>query len=96
MEDDAILRDPQVRLRTGLSRVQRWRLIRAGEFPAPIQLGRNSIGWRESEVNAWVKERPRVHYAPVERESIQANAPVAAATANRGDAMAIPLRKRNA
>ena len=59
-----ILRDPQVRERTGLSRVQRWRRVRKGTFPAPVQLGPNSIGWYEDEVEAFIANRPRVSYAP--------------------------------
>jgi prophage regulatory protein len=59
-----ILRDPDVRARTKLSRVQRWRRVRKGTFPAPVQLGPNSIGWYEDEIEAWLAERPRVPYAP--------------------------------
>ncbi len=59
-----VLRDPIVRERTGLSRTQRWRCIRSGTFPAAVQLGPNSIGWYEDEIEAWLAERPRVSYAP--------------------------------
>jgi prophage regulatory protein len=59
-----ILRDPEVLARTKLSRVQRWRRVRSGTFPAPVQLGPNSIGWFENEIEAWLAERPRVSYAP--------------------------------
>jgi prophage regulatory protein len=59
-----ILRDPEVQQRTKLSRVQRWRRVRSGTFPAPVQLGPNSIGWFEDEVEAWLAKRPRVSYAP--------------------------------
>jgi len=59
-----IIREPEVRARTGLSRVQRWRLVRAGRFPAPITLGANSIGWRESDITAWLESRPTVAWAP--------------------------------
>jgi prophage regulatory protein len=59
-----ILREPQVKDRTKLSRVQRWRRVRQGSFPTPIQLGPNSIGWFEDEIEAWLSARPRVSYAP--------------------------------
>ena len=59
-----ILRDPEVLARTKLSRVQRWRRVRKGTFPAPVQLGPNSIGWYEDEIETWLAERPRVSYAP--------------------------------
>ena len=38
------------------SRVQRWRLIRAGKFPKPIKIGTRSF-WIESEVDAFEAAR---------------------------------------
>ncbi len=35
------------------SRVTLWRRIRSGQFPAPIQLGVNSIGWRGEDLISW-------------------------------------------
>lgn len=64
---DRILRDKEVQERTGLSRVTRWRKIREGEFPQPVQLSTRSVGWRESEVNAWLENRPVGMVAPVKR-----------------------------
>lgn len=62
-KERSIIRDPEVKDRTKLSRVQRWRRVRAGTFPAPVQLGPNSIGWYEDEIEDWLKSRPRVSYA---------------------------------
>lgn len=39
------------------TRVHLGRLVRAGEFPAPVNLGGNSIAWVEAEVDAWAAER---------------------------------------
>ena len=50
--------------RTGMSRIQIWRMVRTGDFPAPIVLGKHSVGWYEDELTAWVENRPRVDYAP--------------------------------
>lgn len=47
---------------TGKSRVQLWRDVREGKFPAPLELGPNSIGWYRSEVEAWKRSRPRRTY----------------------------------
>jgi prophage regulatory protein len=58
-----IMRDPEVQQRTQMSRVQRWRRVRKGTFPPPVQLGPNSIGWFEDEIEAWLSQRPRVSYA---------------------------------
>jgi len=57
-----ILREPEVKRRSGKSRAQRWRDIRAGLFPAPIELGPNSIGWFEDEIDDWLASRPRRTY----------------------------------
>lgn len=44
------------------SRVQLWRDIRAGQFPAPIELGENSLAWFRSEIDDWLASRPRRSY----------------------------------
>ena len=54
---DRILRDADVRERTGLSRTTRWRLNRRGKFPAAVPLTERAIGWRESEIAAWIDAR---------------------------------------
>jgi predicted DNA-binding transcriptional regulator AlpA len=45
------------------SRVQLWRDIRAGRFPAPIETGPNSIAWFRLEIEAWKASRPRRTYS---------------------------------
>ena len=55
---------PVVHDLTGESRSQAWRKIRAGRFPAPVQMGPNSIAWYRDEVEAYVDSPPRVNYAP--------------------------------
>lgn len=53
---DRILRLPAVMARTGLSRATIYR--RAGiDFPLPVRLTARSIGWRESDIDAWVSSR---------------------------------------
>jgi prophage regulatory protein len=54
-----ILRKPAVLAKTGLSYPTIYRKMQAGDFPQPIQLGPNSVGWVEDEVDAWSKSRPR-------------------------------------
>ena len=52
-----ILRLSEVQARTGLSRttIYEWRV--EGRFPQPVGLGARSMGWIESEVEEWVRER---------------------------------------
>ncbi|MNJ47502.1 Prophage CP4-57 regulatory protein (AlpA) [compost metagenome] len=49
-----LLRLPGVCALVGLSKSQIYRLIRAGEFPAGISLGANSVAWPTEQVRAWV------------------------------------------
>ncbi len=53
----AILRRPEVEARTGLGCSTIYDGIKAGTFPAPVQLGPKSVGWVESEINAWLAAR---------------------------------------
>ena len=52
-----ILRLPQVEARTGLSRSSIYARIANGTFPPQVQLGPRAVGWIESEVEAWIRER---------------------------------------
>ncbi len=68
-----MLRAPEVMARTGLSRSTIWRRVRAGTFPAPVELGVNSIGWPASAITEWLENRPRRTYdaeRPAEAEAI--------------------------
>ncbi len=51
------LRIDEVIDKVGLSRPTIWRLERAGEFPRRRQLGRNSVGWVEDEIEQWMQSR---------------------------------------
>src|SRR5439155_10050959 len=58
---DRILRPREVFVRVGLSRTTIWRLVRNGAFPAPRRLSANAVGWRASEVDAWIASRTPTH-----------------------------------
>ena len=62
LESDPMLRPSEVMARTGLSRTTIWRRVRAGAFPAPVEIGVNSIGWPATEISAWLESRPRRTY----------------------------------
>ena len=51
------LREPEVRHRTGLSSPTIWRKEAAGDFPRRLKLGSRSVGWLESEIDGWVRDR---------------------------------------
>ena len=62
-EPRKIIRLKKVQEHYPKSRVQIWRDVRAGRFPPPVEIGANSIGWFEDEVEAHVKAQPRRTYA---------------------------------
>lgn len=51
----AILRRKQVEQRIGLSRSFIYKGIQEGTFPKPIPLGVRAVGWRESDIQAWLE-----------------------------------------
>ena len=50
-----ILRLPQVKERTGLSRSSIYQMISAGIFPKQIALGPRAVGWLKSEIDQWLE-----------------------------------------
>jgi len=52
-----ILRLPEVQRRTGLSRSTIYVRLEQGRFPKPVSLGARAVGWIESEVDEWIRER---------------------------------------
>lgn len=53
----SILRLPDVKTRTGLSRSTIYLRVKEGKFPAPISLGVRSVGWIDSEIQQWLEEK---------------------------------------
>ena len=54
---ERIIRLPQVKAFTGLGRTSIYAGMKDGTFPKSILLGAKSVGWVESEINAWIAER---------------------------------------
>jgi prophage regulatory protein len=54
---DRIIREPECKQRTGLSRSTRWRLERVDKFPRRRRLSEGCSGWLESEIAAWIAAR---------------------------------------
>jgi prophage regulatory protein len=53
--DDRILRIKAVLARTGLSRSTLYRKIQNGSFPKQVHISIRCAGWRESAINAWMR-----------------------------------------
>lgn len=47
----------ELRTAVGLSRSAIYDLVKAGQFPPPVKLGRQASAWPESEVSAWQRAR---------------------------------------
>ena len=58
MSGNTILRLPQVKARTGLSRSTIYARIAKGSFPRPVQLGGvRAVGWVEAQVDGWIAKQ---------------------------------------
>ena len=57
VERPQIMRLPQVKARTGLSRSNLYAYMRRGQFPTPVLLGTRAVGWIDAEVEAWLAVR---------------------------------------
>ena len=53
----AILRLPNVKARTGLSRSTIYLRIAEGRFPKPVSLGGRAVGWVEEEITDWLNQQ---------------------------------------
>ena len=61
---DRILRAKEVMRITGRSRTSLWRDELEGTFPQRVRIGRNAVGWRLSQVMAWLAAREDVQNPP--------------------------------
>ena len=52
-----ILRLPDVRATTGLSRSTIYLRVAEGSFPKPVRLGSRAVGWLEVEIQDWLQRR---------------------------------------
>jgi prophage regulatory protein len=53
----SILRLPDVKNRTGLSRSTIYLRMDLGIFPQTVNLGSRAVGWVESEIDAWLEKQ---------------------------------------
>lgn len=57
---DRILRFHEVSRVTGLGRTSIYEGIKEATFPAPVRLTKTAVGWRQSEIDAWIASREHV------------------------------------
>jgi len=54
---ERLIRKPELMSMIGLSDATIWRMERAGKFPRRVQIGGNSVGWLQSEINEWLERK---------------------------------------
>jgi prophage regulatory protein len=59
LQKPVLLRLPNVVAATGLARSTVYKLISAGQFPAPLRLTTRAVAWQLSEIEAWIASRER-------------------------------------
>lgn len=57
--NDNIKRLPAVKQFSGLGKTSIYEGVADGTFPAPLKIGRRAVGWRESDLMAWVQSRQK-------------------------------------
>jgi prophage regulatory protein len=62
MNNCRIIRKPELLSKLGLSDATIWRMEKANRFPQRIQLGGNSVGWFDNEVEEWLKKKSRARF----------------------------------
>ena len=59
LEERRIVRRDEVSKLTGLARATIYKKVSDGSFPTPIRLGARSVGWRLSDIIAWLQAPER-------------------------------------
>jgi predicted DNA-binding transcriptional regulator AlpA len=54
---DPMLRPKEWPPIVGISIATIYRMIESGEFPKPTKLGKQAVGLRKSQLEAWIKQR---------------------------------------
>jgi prophage regulatory protein len=68
-EHDRMLNVREVLAITSLGRTSLYCLVKEGDFPAPRQLTKRKVGWRQSEVLRWVDERAVASSGPAKERA---------------------------
>lgn len=55
---DRILRRAETCHRCGFSVPGLYKAMREGRFPKPVRIGPRAVGWRESDIQAWMDSLP--------------------------------------
>ena len=59
-DEPRLLRLPEVLDRCGVSRTTLYEMVARGAFPPPVRISTRAVGWRSSDINAWMDNLPLV------------------------------------
>ena len=62
-----LLRLPQVIDRIGICKASVFRLVKLGQFPAPIRISDRAVAWVESDLDEWIDSRIRQSHTVAEQ-----------------------------
>ena len=62
LEERRMMRRPEVERVTGISTSTLYEMIKCGEFPKPVRLGKRAVGWPETVVSDWLDSRPTAEF----------------------------------
>lgn len=54
LENDRLLRLPEVMKLTGVKRSSLYRKVQHGEFPEPLKIGMRAAAWKLSDIHLWI------------------------------------------
>jgi prophage regulatory protein len=66
---ERIIREAERRHISGIPRAVWWRLEREGKVPRRVQISKRAVGWLESEMESWLREKAGARWN--NRESIR-------------------------
>ena len=60
---EQLLRKPEVqKMAANMSNSTLYYLMNTGDFPKPVRLGKRSVAWKRSEIEAWIQSRKPAVY----------------------------------
>lgn len=57
---EKILRKPAVLDRIGIKNSTLYAWIAQGTFPRPLRIGSRAVGWQESQIDQWIKQKAQL------------------------------------
>lgn len=63
-----LLRLPEVKKQTGLSKSSIYSLMSEDEFPNQVKLGERAVGWLDSEIADWIESKVSASRNALRRE----------------------------